>query len=145
MNYYAIIFDEHGLDTNRNTMCRTIQFVAKFSSEKLKEERDPEDHDNLITLTTDGSKLILIADQDEWVAYMSQVSEHLEAKKRARQDDDWTRLQSRTPSRTQLNSRKQQTPRSECRRTPRTRRALHYRNALPRMSVTPPPPQHPRR
>jgi hypothetical protein len=81
------ILNEHGLDTNHNTVRRTMKFVAKLSSEKPQAERDPHDHDNLITLTTGGSKLTLIADQDEWEAYMTRVSEHLEDKKRAQQDD----------------------------------------------------------
>ncbi|WP_227378098.1 hypothetical protein [Haladaptatus halobius] len=65
------ILDEHGLDTNRNTVRRTMKFVAKLSSEKPQDEREPHDHDNLITLTTGGSKLVLVADKDEWEAYMS--------------------------------------------------------------------------
>lgn len=81
------ILDEHDLDTNRNTMRRTMKFVAKLSSEKPRAERDPHDQDNLITLATGGSKLTLVADQDEWEAYMSRVSEHLENKKRTQQDD----------------------------------------------------------
>jgi hypothetical protein len=81
------ILDEHNLDTNRNTVCRTMKFVAKLSSEKPQDERDPHDHDNLITLTTGRSKLTLVADQDEWEAYMTCVNEHLEDKKRAQQDD----------------------------------------------------------
>ncbi|MFH5801806.1 hypothetical protein [Haladaptatus sp. CMAA 1911] len=43
-----------------------MKFVAKISSEKPQDERDLHDYDNLITLTTGGSKLTLIADQDEW-------------------------------------------------------------------------------
>jgi hypothetical protein len=64
-----------------------MKFVAKLSSEKPQAERDPHDRDNLITLTTGGSKLTLVADQDEWEAYMNRVSEHLEAKKRTQQDN----------------------------------------------------------
>jgi len=81
------ILDAHGLDTNRNTVRRTMNFVAKLSSEKTQDERDLHDPDNLITLVTGRSKLTLVADQDEWEAYMSHVSEHLEDKKRTQQDD----------------------------------------------------------
>lgn len=81
------IFGEHDLDMNRNTVRRTMKFVAKLSSEKPQDERDPHDHDNLITLATSGPKLTLVADQDEWEAYMTRVNEHLEAKKRAQQND----------------------------------------------------------
>ncbi|MFH5802178.1 hypothetical protein [Haladaptatus sp. CMAA 1911] len=64
-----------------------MKFVAKLSSEKPQDERDPHDQDNLITLSTGGSKLTLVADQDEWETYMSRVNNHLEDKKRTQQDD----------------------------------------------------------
>jgi uncharacterized protein YhaN len=60
------ILDENDLDTNPATVRRVMQFVAEFTSEKPKKERDPEDDDNLVTFCSGENENTVRADKDEW-------------------------------------------------------------------------------
>ncbi|EFW94240.1 hypothetical protein ZOD2009_00370 [Haladaptatus paucihalophilus DX253] len=69
------ILDEHGLDTNPNTVRRVMEFVARGTSQN--ETSDPEDDNNLVTLKHRNEKNILVADEDEWESFFAEQTEHV--------------------------------------------------------------------
>jgi PHD/YefM family antitoxin component YafN of YafNO toxin-antitoxin module len=69
------ILDEHGLDTNPNTVRRVMEFVARGTSQR--KTPDPENDDNLVTLKHRNEKNILVADEDEWESFFAEQTEHI--------------------------------------------------------------------
>lgn len=65
------ILDDNDRDTNPNTVRRTMQFLAKLTSDKPKDDRDPKDGDNLVTFHNEGAENTLVADKDEWEEFFS--------------------------------------------------------------------------
>jgi hypothetical protein len=61
--------EENDLNTNPNTVRRVMKMLAKMTSEKEKDEREPDDEDNLVTFSSGSSENTLRADKDEWLEF----------------------------------------------------------------------------
>lgn len=67
--------DKDKEDWNTNTVNRTMRKVAELTSTAGEGERNPKDESNLITFETSGKRSKLVADREDWVAFVEEVSE----------------------------------------------------------------------
>lgn len=70
----TILDDKGWSDPNNNTVKRVMKMLAQLTSEKAKEDRDPYDDGNLLTLAKE-KRLTLTAEKDEWNEYLQDVKE----------------------------------------------------------------------
>lgn len=70
-----ILKNEGESNLNDNDPRRTMRMLAKKSANVPKEERDPENEENLFTLTKGDKRLELQADKEEWVEYWQELEE----------------------------------------------------------------------
>jgi len=67
--------DKDAEDWNYNTVKRAMRQVAKATSKKPEQDRDPKDEDNLLTLRMGEKRLQLVADREEWQEFCNDRAE----------------------------------------------------------------------